>query len=213
MGEEWILHGRNLDNSHTWTSYTLNLTSQKWLNDEDYSPTSEAKSIWWHMLVVIVPDTINWKNNGTLWITGHGMGYRPTSNLDEDVALAASLAMGVGCITGVLFQVPNEDITFAADTIQMSRGEDEIIAFTWYGSDITFSLLSFNSLILFCSGITTSGTPLSPTGSCVSPWSRRPSVPWMRSQSSSPKSTPSSARSWTIILWLARLKEDGPPGM
>lgn len=135
MGEDWILHGRNLDNSHSWTSYTLNLTSQKWLNDEDYSPTSEAKSIWWHMLVVIVPDEIRWKNNGTLWITGHGMGYRPTSNKDEDIALAASLAMGVGCITGVLFQVPNEDITFAADTLQMSRGEDEIIAFTWYGRE------------------------------------------------------------------------------
>ena len=57
------------------------------------------------MLVVIVPDTIKWKNNGTLWITGHGMGYRPTSNRDEDIALAASLAMGVGTVTGVLFQV------------------------------------------------------------------------------------------------------------
>lgn len=131
MGPEWTLHGRSIDNSHSWTSYTLNLTSQKWLEDEDYSSSSEAKSVWWHMLVVIVPDTINWKNNGTMWITGHGMGYRPTSNKDEDIALAASLAMGVGTITGVLFQIPNEDITFATDPIQMSRGEDEIIAFTW----------------------------------------------------------------------------------
>lgn len=131
MGPEWILSGRSIDGSHTWTSYTLNLTSQKWLDDADYSPSSEAKSIWWHMLVVIVPDTIRWQNNGTLWITGHGMGYRPTSNKDEDIALAASLAMGVGTITGVLFQIPNEDITFSSDSLQMSRGEDEIIAFTW----------------------------------------------------------------------------------
>lgn len=105
MGPEWVLSGRSIDGSHTWTSYTLNLTSQKWLDDADYSPSSEAKSIWWHMLVVIVPDTIRWRNNGTLWITGHGMGYRPTSNKDEDIALAASLAMGVGTVTGVLFQV------------------------------------------------------------------------------------------------------------
>jgi len=131
MGPEWILSGRSLDGSHSWTSYTLNMTSLKWLNDEDFSPNSEVKSIWYHMLVVIVPSEIHWKNNATLWITGHGMGYKPTSNKDEDIALAASLAMGVGCITGVLFQIPNEDITFTSDPIQMSRGEDEIIAFTW----------------------------------------------------------------------------------
>lgn len=133
MGEDWVLHGHAwlYERDHTWTGYVLNMTSQKWLNDEDYSPNSEGKSIWWHMMVVIVPNEINWKNNGTLWITGHGMGYKPTSELDEDIALAAALAMGTGCITGVLFQIPNEDITFASDPIQMSRGEDEIIAFTW----------------------------------------------------------------------------------
>lgn len=140
MGPEWELSGRSL-NGNTWKSYTLNLTSQKYLNDEDYSPNSEGKSIWWHMLVVIVPETINWKNNGTLWVTGHGMGYKPTSNKDEDIALAASLAMGVGTITGVLFQIPNEDITFAADPLQMSRGEDEIIAFTWYKCAVLMQLL------------------------------------------------------------------------
>jgi len=130
MGPEWILHGRALNNQ-TWTSYTLNLTSQKWLEDDDYSPNSEAKSIWWHMLVVIVPDNIQWHNNATMWITGHGMGYRPTDPKDEDIALAASLAMGTGTVTGVLFQIPNEDIVFTTDPIQMARGEDEIIAFTW----------------------------------------------------------------------------------
>jgi PhoPQ-activated pathogenicity-related protein len=131
MGEDWILHGKSIDGIHSWTSYTLNVTSQKWLDDADYSPNSEGKSIWWHMMVVIVPNDIKWSNNATLWITGHGMGYRPTSNKDEDIALAASLAMGTGTVTGVLFQIPNEDITFAADPLQMSRGEDEIIAFTW----------------------------------------------------------------------------------
>lgn len=110
LGPEYELAGRSIDGKHSWKSHTLNLTSQKWLEDSDYSPDSEGKSIWYHMLVVIVPDTINWKSNGTLWITGHGMGFVPDSNLDEDVALAASLAMGVGCITGVLFQVNQIDI-------------------------------------------------------------------------------------------------------
>ena len=130
LGPEYELAGRSIDGIHSWTSHTLNLTSQKWLEDEDYSPDSEAKSIWYHMLVVIVPNEIKYKNNGTLWITGHGMGFVPDSNLDEDVALAASLAMGIGCVTGVLFQVPNEAIIFAEDPIQESRGEDAIIAYT-----------------------------------------------------------------------------------
>jgi len=131
MGEDWVLHGKSIDGIHSWTGHVLNVTSQKWLNDEDYSPSSEGKSIWWHMMVVIVPNEIKFYNNATVWITGHGMGYRPTDPMDEDIALAASLAMGIGTVTGVLFQIPNEDITFTADPIQMSRGEDEIIAFTW----------------------------------------------------------------------------------
>jgi hypothetical protein len=38
-----------------YTGYTLNVTSQKWLTDEDFSPDSESKSIWWHILLVLVP--------------------------------------------------------------------------------------------------------------------------------------------------------------
>jgi hypothetical protein len=32
-------------------AYTLNMTSQRWLTDADFSPNSDAKSIWWHYLV------------------------------------------------------------------------------------------------------------------------------------------------------------------
>lgn len=50
---------------------------------------------------------------------------------DEDIALAASLAMGLNQVMGALFQIPNEHITFSADPLQKSRSEDSIIAFTW----------------------------------------------------------------------------------
>lgn len=107
------------------------MTSQKWLNDEDYAPTSQAKSIWWHYLVVIVPETVEFKQNATMWITGGSMSSGYPSQNDEDILVSASLATSVGIITGALFQIPNEHITFAADPIQKSRTEDAIIAYTW----------------------------------------------------------------------------------
>jgi hypothetical protein len=120
MGEEHILHGCNLDKSNCWTGYTLNMTSQRWLTDADFAPSSDAKSIWWHILVVIVPDQIKWNANATMWITGGGMGSMPNSE-DEDVILSASLAMGTGTICGTLFQIPNEHITFAAGEFVVSQ--------------------------------------------------------------------------------------------
>ena len=66
-----------------------------------------------------------------MWITGWPNTARPPTAMDEDVALAASLAMGMGVVTGALFQIPCEHIIFATDPIQQSRGEDAIIAFTW----------------------------------------------------------------------------------
>ncbi len=82
-------------------------------------------------MVVIVPSEIKFRNNGTLWITGSANTMSLPSALDDDVFLAASLGAGMGTITGCLFNIPVEHITFASDPIQDSRGEDAIIAFTW----------------------------------------------------------------------------------
>jgi hypothetical protein len=130
FGDEYNLHGCNIPKTNCWTGYILNMTSQRWLTDADFAPSSQAKSIWWHILVVIVPDNIKYTRNASLWITGWSMGGFPTSK-DEDIVLAASLAMGAGTVAGALFQVPNERMIFAADPIQKSRSEDAIIAFTW----------------------------------------------------------------------------------
>lgn len=80
------------------------MTSQKWLTDADFTPDSEAKSIWWHILIIIVPDQIRFKNNASLYITGNGMGV-PQYNGSDDAILATVLACSIGSITGVLFQV------------------------------------------------------------------------------------------------------------
>ncbi|CAE7854990.1 unnamed protein product, partial [Symbiodinium microadriaticum] len=85
----------------------------------------------WHILVVIVPDTVVWKRNASLWVTGWSNTSPLPTAKDEDVILAAELAMGTNMIMGSLFQIPNEHIIFSSDPLQKSRSEDAIIAFTW----------------------------------------------------------------------------------
>ena len=107
------------------------MTSQKWLNDEDFSPNSDAKSIWWHYLVVIVPDEVKYTRNASLWITGWDMHSTPPQASDEDIAVTAALATSLNMVCGALFQIPNEHIIFSGDPKQQSRSEDAIIAYTW----------------------------------------------------------------------------------
>ena len=87
-----------------FAAYTLNMTSQRWLTDADFSSNSEGGSVWWHYLVVIVPENLQYTRNGTIWITGMGQHSVPDSG-NEDVILSAALATNVGLVTGVLFQV------------------------------------------------------------------------------------------------------------
>ena len=87
-------------------AYTLNMTSQRWLTDDDFSPSSDAKSLWWHYLVVIVPDNYDpTSKNASLWITGGDVHSGPPQAQDEDIFLSAALATNTGLITGALFQV------------------------------------------------------------------------------------------------------------
>lgn len=104
------------------------MTSQQWLTPEDCS-----RSVWWHMMVIIVPSNLNpaYAKNATLYITGLSNEGSWPDNTDEDLVNTATLAMGIGTIAATLYQVPNEHIVFASDPIQKSRSEDAIIAFTW----------------------------------------------------------------------------------
>jgi len=134
--EDHEIHGKGLLYFNKgWTGYTLNVTSQQWLTPETFANTSSSGSIWYHILVVIVPDEVKYKNNASIYITGTGQPNPDGSNLptanDGDIRTTAALAVSTGIITGCLFQIPNEHTTFASDPIQKSRTEDAIIAFTW----------------------------------------------------------------------------------
>jgi PhoPQ-activated pathogenicity-related protein len=129
MGDEYVMKGKV--DSRGWTGHVLNMTSQKWLTDADFSPSSDSKSIWWHYLVVIVPDEVAYQFNASLWITGGSVTSSPPKSTDEDIIVSAALATSTKMVVGALFQIPDEHITFSSDPIQKSRSEDAIIAFTW----------------------------------------------------------------------------------
>jgi hypothetical protein len=84
------------------------MTSQRWLTDDVFSADSDSKSIWWHYLVVIVPENLQYTRNASLWITGGSVTSGFPSARDEDIVVSAALATSTGSVTGVLFQVSLE---------------------------------------------------------------------------------------------------------
>ena len=68
--EQYQMRGHKLkDKDAGWTGYMLNMTSQQWLTPDQFSNTSDSGSIWWHILVVIVPDKVQYTSNASLYIT------------------------------------------------------------------------------------------------------------------------------------------------
>lgn len=104
LGADKVLRGK-LSGGRGWTGHILNMTSQRWLTDADFAESSDAGSIWWHWVVVIVPDEIKFTRNASMWITGGGMSSNPPTADSEDILVSAALACSVGTVTTVLFQV------------------------------------------------------------------------------------------------------------
>ena len=109
--EDHEIHGKGiLHFNKGWTGYTLNVTSQQWLTPEDFSNTSSSGSIWYHILVVIVPDEVKYKNNASMYITGWGQPNPDGSNLptakDEDIRTAAAWLFLLVLLLGVFSRFP-----------------------------------------------------------------------------------------------------------
>ena len=115
-----------------WHGFLLNMTSQRWLTPADF--IGPVGHVWTHQLLVVVPDgVVDYPDAAALWITGGGNDGPPSppSPDDEDVLVCASLAVTVGTVCSVLYQIPNSPIVFAADPERKSRSEDALVAFTW----------------------------------------------------------------------------------
>ena len=71
-----------------FTGYILNMTSQQWLTSKDVS-----RSIWWHYLVVVVPDEIIHKTLSGLYITGGSNNNGYPDMKDDSLQFAAASAL------------------------------------------------------------------------------------------------------------------------
>jgi PhoPQ-activated pathogenicity-related protein len=114
-----------------WTGHVWNLTSQCWLDG-----TVSNRPIWWHTLVVVVPHFLNRSSTaGLLYITGgdnNNDNWIPSDD-SEDLVITAELAISTRNVAAVLFQVPNQPITFPWDPWHAGgRSEDAAIAITWW---------------------------------------------------------------------------------
>jgi PhoPQ-activated pathogenicity-related protein len=102
------------------------MTSQTWLTSND-----SDRSIWWHFMAVVVPETLRFSNVGVVYVTGNSNTDPIPTSLNEDEALCISVALADQVICTVLWQIPNQPIVFNSDPTHQSRSEDAMIAFTW----------------------------------------------------------------------------------
>lgn len=112
-----------------FTLYVINMTSQKWLTQNDSS-----QPVWWHYLYVAVPDAITRPNHGSLYISngGNSDNFVPDIGSDEFIQFITLMAASTGSVSANLRQVPNQPIIFNNDPTHMRRSEDAVIAWTWY---------------------------------------------------------------------------------
>lgn len=123
----------------TWEGYVLNVTSQKWLEPEDFDFSSfggrPVGHIWWHIVVVIIPDNLRNADQGAekgfLWLTGgKNDGSGIPSQDSQDVIVTADVAMATGTIGAAVLQIPNQPVAFTSDPDTRRRSEDAAIAWT-----------------------------------------------------------------------------------
>jgi len=119
-----------------WKGTVIKMTSQQWLTPADWhrGDPSTSDALWWHWMLIIVPEKLNPAHADTalVWITGgKNTNGPPTDPYTEDNALSAALAMDMGVIGCALYQVPNQPIYFTDENPPVGRSEDAMIAWTW----------------------------------------------------------------------------------
>ncbi|KAI8494776.1 hypothetical protein Bbelb_273810 [Branchiostoma belcheri] len=117
---EWRLKGPG------YTMYLLNMTSQQWLTEDEVD-----HPIWWHLLIVTVPDNITHPESAFQFIANEDNTDSLPPHNDEFITLTQMFALSTGSVGALLYQVPNQPIVFKSDPLQKRRYEDDIIAFTW----------------------------------------------------------------------------------
>ncbi len=106
-----------------YTSYVLDLTSQKWLTDAEVD-----HPVWQHWIVLIVPWEVDYET-AFLLINGGGNDATPPDPTDEEYLAFAYFALESKSVMAILETVPNQPLMFSDE--DFTRTEDEIIAYSW----------------------------------------------------------------------------------
>ena len=75
------------------------------------------------------------RDTGLLWISGLDNNDESDGSVDidnYDIQMMARIAVNNRLVAAVLYQVPNQPIVFAEDSLQEERYEDGIVSFTWW---------------------------------------------------------------------------------
>ena len=102
-------------------AHVLKLTSQTWL-----TPADVDRSVWWHWLTIVVPETIT-SDIALLYIHSGDNEDPPPDRIRSTYARIAALT---GTVVVELRMVPNQPLQFAGD-LKGPRREDRLIACAW----------------------------------------------------------------------------------
>jgi PhoPQ-activated pathogenicity-related protein len=117
---EWTVYSRTQNDG--FTTVYLNMTSQRW-----YDETLTNHPIWYHFVVVNIPDSIQYPEAGFLHISS-GNNPGPPGNTTS-IFRMGQYAVETGIVTATIVYIPNQPFIFENDGIE--RREDELIAWTW----------------------------------------------------------------------------------
>ncbi|KAI0219845.1 Autocrine proliferation repressor protein A [Lamellibrachia satsuma] len=118
----------NRTEDHYHTAYYLNMTSQKWMDDE-----FSDRSIWWHDVVISVPHMIKVPDMALLVVRG-GSNTRdslPTPEHDSTSAALQLMSVKMGIVVGFINQIPNQPIVFKDDPTKKGRIEGDLCSYLW----------------------------------------------------------------------------------
>jgi PhoPQ-activated pathogenicity-related protein len=104
------------------TSTLLEMTSQRWLTDEEVE-----RPLWTHWITVVRPAKVT-SDVALLFISG-GSNERPAPA--NAPAWLLDAARDTGTVTAELRLVPNQPVVFKDDPTKKPRTEDDFIAYTW----------------------------------------------------------------------------------
>ncbi|KAI1886455.1 hypothetical protein AGOR_G00195930 [Albula goreensis] len=113
-----------------FTSYVLNMTSLKWLNESVVD-----RPVWWHYVTVTIPRQIRpgLENSAFFFIDGGANGVEPPVKTTPLQEVISAFAVSSGTVSACITQVPNQPLSFRDSVAGKKwRSGNDLLAYTWW---------------------------------------------------------------------------------